>query len=128
MYPSLCNFARLYRSTVTFRLVHLEALKGKRMVVKCLMDWVDNIPSCDSEKDLERQKVLSDLKVNGYPNDLIEKCCIPKPPTTVQIQDADTRSRAFATIPYIKAVSKQIRNILNRAIIKTAFQPVKMLK
>ena len=60
-----------------------------------------SIQSCDTEKDIE-QHLLSDLKVNGYPKNFIELCCIPKPSTTVQTQDADT------TLQYIKGISKQV--------------------
>ena len=42
----------------------------------------------------------------------------------VQIQDTDTRPKTFATLPYVKGVSEQVKNVLNKANIKTAFKPI----
>ena len=98
--------------------------QSKRAVVKCLIDRAETIPSNDTEKDRERQQVINDLKINGYTDKFIEKCRAPIPPAAVQIQDTDTRPKTFATLPYVKGVSEQVKNVLNKANIKTAFKPI----
>ena len=66
-------------------------------------------------------------KVNGFTDKFIEKCRAPRPPAAIQIQDADGRPKTFATLPYVKGVSEQVRNVLNKVNIKTAFKPIKTL-
>ena len=72
----------------------------------------------------ERQQVIY---VNGYTDKFIEKCQAPSTPAAIQIQDTDMRPKTFATLPYVKGVPEQVRNVLNKAKIKTAFKPIKTL-
>ena len=73
------------------------------------LDYTSHSPAQSTKKDLARQQVLSDLKVNGYPDNFIEKCCTPKPSTVVQTQDADTRRYAFESFYYPTLRERRLR-------------------
>ena len=42
-------------------------MQGKRPLIKTVMDRAKYHPSTSERKQTEKQQVISDLKVNGYP-------------------------------------------------------------
>ena len=45
----------------------------KRAVVTALINWASDLPSGIYGKEKEKEMVLRDLEINGYPSEFIEK-------------------------------------------------------
>jgi hypothetical protein len=45
--------------------------QSKRAVVKTLLDRADNIPTADNKTQHEKERVVQELNLNGYPEKLI---------------------------------------------------------
>ena len=81
-------------------------LQSKRAVVKTLMDRAKYLSLTSERKRSEKQQVISDLKVNRYPQSVIEHC----PYSTQENKQPENRvnPRGYASIPYVKGVSKRV--------------------
>ena len=97
--------------------------QSKRAVVKTLMDRAKYLPSTSERKQSEKQQIISDLKVNGYPQSFIDRCLAP----AQENQESQESPRGYASIPYIKGVSERVRRVLSRENVRTTFKPVKTL-
>ena len=72
-------------------------VQSKRAVVKTLMDRAKCLPSSSEQQRNEEQRVISDLKANGYPVKFIEKTCERKGrETRSEVPESTT---AFTSIP-----------------------------
>ncbi|XP_078353258.1 uncharacterized protein LOC144638030 [Oculina patagonica] len=102
--------------------------QSKRAVVKTLMDRAKYLPSTSQRKQSEKQQVIGDLKVNGYPQSFIDRCLVSAQETIQpENQESQESPRGYASIPYIKGVSERVRRVLSRENIRTTFKPVKTL-
>ena len=102
--------------------------QSKRAVVKTLMDRAKYLPSTSERKQSEKQQVIGDLKVNGYPQSFIDRCLVPAQETIQpENQESQESPRGYASIPYIKGVSERVRRVLSRENVRTTFKPVKTL-
>ncbi|KAL9963452.1 hypothetical protein ACROYT_G026963, partial [Oculina patagonica] len=99
--------------------------QSKRAVVKTLMDRAKCIPSTTAQRQNEKQRVINDLKANGYPESFI-KSAGESNKTNTQPRTQEN-PKAYTSIPYVKGVSERVRRILSRENIKTAFKPVRTL-
>ena len=97
----------------------------KRAVVISLMNRASEILSNTSGKEIEKQRVMRDLEINGYPSSFIKRTCEPQP--AVNEKENGNQQKTFAIIPYVKGVSERVARILGKFNIKTAFKPVKTL-
>ena len=100
--------------------------QSKRAVVKTLMDRAKSLPSTESDRRAEKDRVARDLQANGYTKRFIE-CSYATPPAPRKPDERPEPRKGFATIPYVKGVSERIKKILNKANITTAFKPVRTL-
>ena len=102
--------------------------QSKRAVVKTLIDRAKYLPSTSERKQREKQQVIGDLKVNGYPQSFIARCLVPAQETIQpENQESQESPRGYASIPYIKGVSERVRRVLSRENVRTTFKPVKTL-
>ena len=102
--------------------------QSKRAVVKTLMDRAKYLPSTSERKQSEKQQVIGDLKVNGYPQSFIDRCLVPAQETIQpENQESQESPKGYASIPYIKGVSERVRRVLSRENVRTTFKPVKTL-
>ncbi|KAL9959675.1 hypothetical protein ACROYT_G033018 [Oculina patagonica] len=99
--------------------------QSKRAVVKTLMNRAKCIPSTTAQRQNEKQRVINDLKANGYPESFI-KSAGESNKTNTQPRTQEN-PKAYTSIPYVKGVSERVRRILSRENIKTAFKPVRTL-
>ena len=99
--------------------------QSKRAVVKTLMDRAKCIPSTTAQRQNEKQRVVNDLKANGYPESFI-KSAGESSKTNTQPR-TQQNPKAYTSIPYVKGVSERVRRILSRENIKTAFKRVRTL-
>ena len=99
--------------------------QSKRAVVKTLMDRAKCIPSTTAQRQNEKQRVVNDLKANGYPESFI-KSAGESSKTNTQPRTQEN-PKAYTSIPYVKGVSERVRRVLSRENIKTAFKPVRTL-
>ena len=69
-------------------------IQSKRNVVKTLIDRADTVPSTDDRKQLEKNHIIQELKLNDYPEKFISDTCRPRniPP---QNDSETTRGRLF---------------------------------
>ena len=92
------------------------------------MDRAKYLPSTSERKQSEKQQVIGDLKVNGYPQSFIDRCLVPAQETTQpENQENQESPKGYASIPYIKGVSERVRRVLSRENVRTTFKPVKTL-
>ena len=89
------------------------------------MNRASEIPSNTSGKEIEKQRVMRDLEINGYPSSFIKRTCEPQ--LAVNEKENGNQQKTFAIIPYVKGVSEPVARILGKFSIKTAFKPVKTL-
>ncbi|KAL9966943.1 hypothetical protein ACROYT_G025090 [Oculina patagonica] len=120
---------RLYRKT-THTSKYLDfhphsPAQSKRTVVKTLMDRAKCIPLTTAQKQNEKQRVINDLKGNGYPESFI-KSAGESNKTNTQPRTQEN-PKAYTSIPFVKGVSERVRRISSRENIKTAFKPVRTL-
>jgi hypothetical protein len=100
--------------------------QSKVAVVKTLLDRANVIPSTDECKQAEREKVIKDLKVNGYTSNFINNACKRRTGTTRE-QENEPTIKGYTSIPYIKGVSERVKRILTRSNIRTAYKPLMTL-
>ncbi len=79
--------------------------------MKTLLDRANVIPSTDECKQAEREKVIKDLKVNGYTSNFINNACKRRTGTTRE-QENEPTIKGYTSIPYIKGVSERVKRIL----------------
>ena len=89
------------------------------------MDRAKCIPSTTAQRQSEKQRVVNDLKANGYPESFIKSAGESSKTNTQPRTQEDPK--AYTSIPYVKGVSERVRRILSRENIKTAFKPVRTL-
>ena len=80
-------------------------IKGKKAVVKTLLDRAKIVPSTVELQQEEKETVLQDLRLNGYNRTFIEQICKPantSPPTKI------VESRGFTCLHYVQGVSERI--------------------
>lgn len=94
--------------------------QSKRAVVKTLINRANTLPSSEQLRNDEKNKVLNDLKVNGYPSQFIENSNVVAHRSDIPL----AAPKGFAVIPYVKGVSERVQRILRKADIKTAFKPL----
>ena len=90
------------------------------------MDRAKSLPSTDSARRAEKDRVARDLQANGYTKRFIESSYATQPAPRKPDERPEPR-KGFATIPYVKGVSERIKKILSKANITTAFKPVRTL-
>ena len=100
--------------------------QSKRAVVKTLMDRAKSLPSTESDRRAEKDRVARDLQANGYTKRFIESS-YAAPPTSRKPDERPELQKSFATISYVKGVSERVKKIPNKANITTAFKPIRTL-
>ena len=100
--------------------------QSKRALVKTLMDRAKSLPSTESDRRAEKDRVARDLQANGYTKRFIESS-YATPPTSRKPDERPEPRKSIATIPYVERVSERVKKILNKANITTAFKPVRTL-
>ena len=103
----------------------LSPAQSKRAVVKTLMDRAKYLPLTSERKQSKKQQVISDLKVNGYPQNFIESC-LDSAQVNKQPENQES-PRGYASFPYVKGVSESVRRVLSKENNRTTFKPVKAL-
>ena len=71
------------------------------------MNRASNIPSEINGK--EKERVMRDLEINGYPSLFIKRACRRKP--AVNGKENCNQQETFAVIPYVKGVSERVARI-----------------
>ena len=94
----------------------------KRAVVKSLADRAEKIPTTKSDRNREKQRIISTLQSNGYPKRFIVNASKPKQPLNLSSNGTESE-RGFCTIPYVSATSEPIKRVLDEHDIKVAFKP-----
>ena len=94
----------------------------KRAVVKSLMDRAEKIPTTKSDRIKEKQRVISTLQSNGYPERFTLEASKPKPSLKEIIHVAESE-RGYSTIPYVSGTSKPIKRVFENHGVKVAFKP-----
>ena len=94
----------------------------KRAVVKSLMDRAERIPSTKSDRNKEKQRIMSTLQSNGYPKRFILNASKPKPPLNYPLTGAESEEK-YCTIPYVSGTSEPIERVLGNHGIKVTFKP-----
>ena len=99
-------------------------IQSKRNVVKTLIDRANTVPSTDDRKQLEKDRIIQDLKLNDYPEKFISDTCRPrnKPP-----HNDSEMTRGVTCIPYIKGISEQIKRTLSNVGVRTAYKSTESL-
>ena len=98
----------------------------KRAVVKSLMDRAERIPSTKSDRNKEKQRIMSTLQSNGYPKRFILNASKPKPPLNHPLTVAESEEK-YCTIPYVSGTSEPIKRVLDNYGIKVTFKPYKTI-
>ncbi len=98
--------------------------QSKRAVVKTLLDRADNIPSTDVKKQQERDRVIQELMLNGYPRKFLNQVSRPSPNDSISNSNNEPKTKGFSCIPYMKGVSEQIKQILKNVGVRTVYKPM----
>ena len=98
----------------------------KRAVVKSLMDRAERIPSTKSDRNKEKQRIVSTLQSNGYPKRFILNASKPKSPLNQPLTGAESEEK-YCTIPYVSGTSEPIKRVLDNYGIKVTFKPYKTI-
>ena len=75
-------------------------------------------------KNQEKDKVLKDLSLNGYPESFINNACKP---TKKSHQTESVQLRGRTCLPYVKGLSERLKRILEKAGVRTALKPCQIL-
>ena len=75
-------------------------------------------------KNQEKDKVLKDLSLNGYPESFINNACKP---TKKSHQTESVQLRGRTCLPYVKGLSERLKRILEKAGVRTALKPCQTL-
>jgi hypothetical protein len=104
-------------------------IEHKRGVIRTLKHRAEGIVSDDQERDKEVTHIKTVLKVNGYPDWLLNERRERGTPTTqTNVPAQSTQKRPPIVIPYIKGVSEQLRRIYKTHHIPTYFKPINTLR
>ena len=95
----------------------------KVAVVKTLMSRANTLSS-SGVQGAEEEKIVDNLKENGYPFRFI---CKHLCPTRHKQGVDDKRPRTAVTLPYINGLSEAVRRILTQLDIKVVFRPLNTL-
>ena len=98
-------------------------LQHKEAVVRTLINRAHNLPSNASLKSAETKRVAKDLRANGYPDRLLQKCL----KANSRPQRTQERPVNFASIPYVRGASDRVGRTLRKFNIRTAFKPCQTL-
>ena len=84
----------------------------------------NTVPSTDDRKQLEKDRIIQELKLNDYPEKFISDTCRPrnKPP-----HNDSEMTRGVTCIPYIKGISEQIKRTLSNVGVRTAYKSTESL-
>ena len=97
------------------------------------------LPNSETGRDQEIQHVYTALESNGYPTNLItqitkKKCFPPPAPTPEELVGMFFKcvdpppTRGFATLPYIKGLTKPLMRLLKKQEIQVTNKPLKTLQ
>ena len=115
---------RKHTPTSTLTTIHtIDPLQHKEAVVRTLLNRAHNLPSNASLKSAETKRVAKDLRANGYPDRLLQKCL----KANSRPQRTQERPVNFASIPYVRGASDRVRRTLRKFNIRTAFKPCQTL-
>ena len=101
-------------------------LVHKAGVVRTLCDRNNNITTDSKDKDIEHSHIKSALNTCGYPDWIIKRHRVRKPPTTTPSDKPETKG--LAVLPYVKGVSERIQRVLQKRLIKVALKPVNTIR
>ena len=93
-------------------------LQHKEAVVRTLLNRAHNLPSNASLKSADTKRVAKDLRANGYPDKLLQKCL----KVNSRPQRTQERPVNFASIPYVRGASDRAGRVLRKFNIRTAFK------
>jgi hypothetical protein len=69
---NVCVYRKDTHTNKYLSLIHSHnPTQSKRAVVKTLLDRADSIPSTGNKKQQEKERVIQELKLNGYPEKFI---------------------------------------------------------
>lgn len=104
---------------------HCESVKES--VAYSLFDRAKSV-CCERETlDAELNKISQELKNNGYPQKVIDKCKKNRETKQNIILESD-KPIAFINIPYVPKLSEKIRRVARKYKIKTAFKSSNTLR
>ena len=98
-------------------------MQHKEAVVKTLLNRANLLPSHPQLKTNEKDRLMDDLRANGYPDHLFKKCVRDR----AKERRTQERPLGFAVLPYVKGVFDRVGRILQKFRIRTAFKPVRTL-
>ena len=98
-------------------------LQHKEAVVRTLLNRAHILPSNASLKSAETKRVAKDLRANGYPDRLLQKCL----KVNSRLQRTQERPVDFASILYARGASDRTGRVLRKFNIRTAFKPCQTL-
>jgi hypothetical protein len=92
--------------------------QSKRSVVKTLLDRADSIPSTDNKKQQEKERVVQELKLNGYPEKFIFQTSSSR---SFSNTNDEPGVKGLSCIPYMKGISEQVKQLLKSAGVRTIY-------
>jgi len=95
-------------------------MQHKEAVVKTLLNRASLLPSRPKLRTNEQNRVVTDLKANGYHEILLRKCLGSKE----KARKAQGRPLGLAVLPCVRGVSDRVGRVLQKFRIRTAFKPV----
>ncbi|KAL9951716.1 hypothetical protein ACROYT_G044440 [Oculina patagonica] len=95
-------------------------IQHKESVVKTLLNRANLLPSNPELKSSEQDRVMEDLRANGYPDVLFKKCIRDR----ARERRTQDRPLGLAAIPYVRGASDRVGRVLQKFHIRTAFKPV----
>ena len=95
---------------------------NKKSVTRTLLTRTECLPSSYDSKEKERQHALRVFKDNGYSKTFLLNCCKPVTPLR-DTSVGEVSSTGFEVVPYIRAVTENMKRILASHNVKIAQKP-----
>ncbi|XP_078355639.1 uncharacterized protein LOC144640341 [Oculina patagonica] len=98
-------------------------MQHKEAMVKTLLHRANLLPSHPELRTNEQDRVLHDLRANGYPDVLFKKCIRDR----TQEKPTQERPLGLAVLPYVRGASDRVGRVLKKFRVRSAFKPVRTL-
>ncbi len=99
-------------------------MQHKVAVVKTLLHRANLLPSHPELRINEQDRVLHDLRANGYPEVLSKKCIRDRTKERL----TQERPLGIAVLPYVRGASDGVGRVLKKFRVRTAFKPARTLR
>ncbi|XP_078363514.1 uncharacterized protein LOC144647607 [Oculina patagonica] len=94
-------------------------MQHKEAVVKTLLHRANLLPSRPELRTNKQDRVLHDLRANGYPDVLFKKCVRDR----TKERPTQERPLGLAVLPYVRGASDRVGRVLKKFHVRTAFKP-----